>query len=162
MAQAFKSRLRNWPQVKDGDSAALQEFSDFLFRCQEAVKITGSISELDSDENLVHVSAKLPSYSGIKWCRHAYETRTKSRTSVSFSEFVRFVKEESDLANDPVFSPDALRRERRNYSETRARENKPRWRNKDRGADSFATSTSQEHTARQLSPKRTEIGRAHV
>lgn len=110
---------------------------------------------MDSNENLVHVSAKLPSYSGIKWCRHAYETRTRSRTSVSFSEFVRFVKEESDLANDPVFSPDALRRERRNYSETRARENKPRWRNKDRGADSFATSTSQEHTARQLSPKRT-------
>ena len=59
------------------------------------------------------------------------------------------------MANDPVFSPDALRRERRNYSETRARENKPRWRNKDRGADSFATSTSQEHTAGQLSPKRT-------
>ena len=53
------------------------------------------------------------------------------------------------------FSPDALRRERRNYSEIRARENKPRWRNKDRGADSFATSTSQEHTAGQLSPKRT-------
>ena len=67
---------------------------------------------MDSNGNLVHVSAKLPSYSGIKWCRHAYETRTKSRTSVSFSEFVRFVKEESDLANDPVFSPDALRREK--------------------------------------------------
>ena len=57
MAQAYKSRLRNWPQIKDGDSAALQEFSDFLFRCQEAVKITGSISELDSNENLVHFSA---------------------------------------------------------------------------------------------------------
>ena len=155
VAQAYKSRLRIWPQVKDGDSVALQEFSDYVSRCEEAVKITGSISELDSNDNLVHVSAKLPSYSGIKWCRHAYETRTKSRTSVSFSEFVRFVKEESDLANDPVFSPDALRRERRNYSQTSTRENKPRWRNKDRGADSFATSTSQEHTAGQLSPKRT-------
>ena len=40
VAQAYKSRLRNWPHVKDGDSVALQEFSDFLFRCQEAVKIT--------------------------------------------------------------------------------------------------------------------------
>ena len=132
-----------------GSRIALQEFSDFLFRCKEAVKITGSISELDSNENLVHVSAKLPSYSGIKWCRHAYETRKKSRTSVSFSEFVRFVKEESDLANDPFFSPDVLRREKRNYCETSTRENKLRGRNKDRGADSFATSTSQEHTAGQ-------------
>ena len=40
MAQTYNSRLRNWPQTKDGDSVALQEFSDFLFRCQEAVKIT--------------------------------------------------------------------------------------------------------------------------
>ena len=155
MAQAYKSHLPNWPQVKDGDSVALQEFSDFLFRCQEAVNITESIGELDSNENLVHVSAKLPSYSGIKWCHHVYKTRKKSRTSASFSEFVRFVKEESDLANDPVFSPDALRGERRNYSETSAGENKPRWWNKDRGADSFATSTSQEHAAGQPGPKRT-------
>ena len=155
MAQAYKSYLPNWPQVKDGDSVALQEFSDFLFRCQEAVNITRSISKLDSNENLVHVSAKLPSYSGIKGCRHAYKTRKKSRTSASFSEFVRFVKEESDLANDPVFSPDALRRERRNNSETSTRENKPRWWNKDRGADSFATSTSQKHAAGQPGPKRT-------
>ena len=123
MAQAYKSRLCNWPLVKDRDSVALQGFSDFLFRCQEAVRITGSISKLDSNENLVHFSTKLPSYSGIKWCRHAYETRTR----VSFSEFVRFVKEEHDLANDPAFSPDALRRERRNHSNIRTKENKPRW-----------------------------------
>ena len=59
------------------------------------------------------------------------------------------------MANDPVFSPDALRRERRNYSETSTRENKPRWWNKDRGADSLATSTLQEHAAGQPGPKRT-------
>jgi len=122
MAQAYKSRLCNWPLVKDRDSVALQEFSDFLFRGQEAVRITGSISELDSNENLVHFSAKLPWYSGIKWCCHAYETRT----SVSFSESVCFVKEEYDLANDPAFSPDALRRERRNHSKISTKENKPR------------------------------------
>ena len=133
MAEAYKSRLRNWPQIKDRDSAGLQAFSDFLFRCQEAVKIVRSKGELDSIQNLIQVSAKLPSYCGVKWCRHAYDTRTKSGSNVSFSEFVQFVKGESDLANDPVFSPDALRRERRSLDATR--ENKSKVRNKE---NSFA------------------------
>ena len=90
VAEAYKSRLRNWPQIRDGDSAGLQAFSDFLLRCQEAVKIVGSISELDSNQNLIQVSTKLPSYSGVKWCRHAYETRTKSATNtITFSDLVR-------------------------------------------------------------------------
>ena len=139
VAEAYKSRLRNWPQNKDGDSAGLQAFSDFLFRCQEAVKISGSKGELDSSQMIIQVSAKLPSYSGVKWCRHAYEARTKSGSSMSFSELVQFVKGESDLANDPVFSPDALRRERRSHETTK--EYKGKTRNK---ADSFATSTGQE------------------
>ena len=89
MAEAYKSRLFNWPQIKDGDSAGLQAPSDFLFRCHEAVRIVGS--------------------SG------AYDTRKKSGSNVSFAEFVQFVKEESDLANDPVLSPDVLKRERKKY-----------------------------------------------
>ena len=88
VAEAYKSRLRNWPQIKDGDSAGLQAFSDFLLRCQEDVKISGSKGELDSSQMIIQVGAKLPSYSGVKWCRHAYEARTKSGSSMSFSEFV--------------------------------------------------------------------------
>ena len=74
VAEAYKSHLRNWLQIRDGDSAGLQAFSDFLLRCQEAAKIVGSISELDSNQNLIQVSTKLPSYSRVNWCRHAYET----------------------------------------------------------------------------------------
>ena len=66
VAEAYKSRLFNWPQIKDGDSSGLQALSDFLFRCYEAVRIVGSSSELDSTPTLTRVSAKLPSYSGVK------------------------------------------------------------------------------------------------
>ena len=58
---------------------------------------------------------------------------------MSFAEFVRFVKEESDLANDPVFSPDVLKRERKGLETTKDYRGKGR--NK---ADSFAISTIQE------------------
>ena len=116
VAEAYKARLRNWPKVKDGDSAGLQAFSDFLIRCGEAVKVVGHMSELDSSQMLVKIGAKLPSYSGVKWCRHAHELQTKSGLPVLFKDIVNFVKGESELANDPVFSPDTLRLERKNAS----------------------------------------------
>ena len=140
VAEAYKSKLRNWSSIKDGDSAALRTFSDFLIRCQEAVRTVGSLNELDSNRTLTKISAKLPSYSGTKWRRQAYETRAKSG-SVTFKSFVKFVKEESDLANDPVFSPDALKRERK-FNDKPDTKFKPRFGNQSK-AGSFVTNTEQ-------------------
>ena len=111
VAEAYKSSLRKWPQISDGNSSGLQEFSDFLVRCEEAMKTMNSMGDLDSTQTLLQISAKLPSYSGVKWCRHAHEAQTKTKT-ITFSDFVRFVKEEAELANDRIFSPDALKKER--------------------------------------------------
>ena len=108
VAEAYKSSLRKWPQISDGNSSGLQEFSDFLVRCEEAMKTMNSMGDLDSTQTLLQISAKLPSYSGVKWCRHAHEAQTKTKT-ITFSDFVRFVKEEAELANDRIFSPDALK-----------------------------------------------------
>ena len=140
VAEAYKSKLRNWSSIKDGDSAALRTFSDFLIHCQEAVRTVGSLNELDSTRTRTKISAKLPSYSGTKWCRQAYETRAKSG-SVTFKSFVKFVKEESDIANDPVFSPDALKRERKFHDKPDTKF-KPHFGNQSK-AGSFVTNTEQ-------------------
>ena len=58
---------------------------------------------------------------------------------MSFAELVQFVKEESDLANDPVLSPDVLKRERKGLETTKDYRGKGQ--NK---ADSFAIITIQE------------------
>ena len=113
VAEAYKSSLREWPQIKDGDSNAILEFSDFLIKCETAMKTMQSMSELDSTQILFQLSAKLPSYLGVKWCRHAHEQQVSSRKPVTFGDFVRFVNQEAELANDPVFSPEALMRERK-------------------------------------------------
>ena len=75
------------------------------------MKTMKSMKDLDSTQTLLQISAKLPSYSGVKWCRHAHEAQTKTKT-ITFSDFVRFVKEEAELANNRIFSPDALKKER--------------------------------------------------
>ena len=56
VAEAYKSKLPNWSSIKNGDSAALRTFSDFLIRCQEAVKTVGSLNELDSSQTLLSYS----------------------------------------------------------------------------------------------------------
>ena len=70
------------------------------------------MKNLDSAEVLKQVSSKLPSYSAVKWCRHA-ELKKKTGRSVVFHDLVKFLESEADLATDPIFSPDALRAERR-------------------------------------------------
>ena len=66
VAEAYKSNLRSWSKINDGDSSGLQDFSDFLVRCEEAMKTMQSMGDLDSTETLRLVSSKLPSYSAVK------------------------------------------------------------------------------------------------
>ena len=48
VAENYKTKLQNWRTLIDGDNKGLQEFSDFLIRCEEAMKSMKSMSELDS------------------------------------------------------------------------------------------------------------------
>ena len=146
VAEAYKSSLRSWPKINDGDSGGIQDFADFLVRCEEAMKTMQSMGDLNSTETLRLVSSKLPSYSAVKWCRHTHEAQTRSMKIVTFSDFTQFAREEAELANDPIFSPDALKAERKK-TDTQMRSG---WKGKQnkRGegrvsADSFATTITQ-------------------
>lgn len=77
------------------------------------MKTMKSMSELDSTQILQSISAKLPSYSRVKWCRSAHETQVKGKRLVGFTDFVKFVKQEAEVANNLIFSPDVLKRERK-------------------------------------------------
>ncbi|KAK3719410.1 hypothetical protein QZH41_004702 [Actinostola sp. cb2023] len=112
VAQAYKSKLKEWPQILEGDGAGVQSLSDYLVSCREAMKTMDCLLELNSTETLIQISAKLPSYVGTKWCRHAHELKQKTKKTILFSDLVEFVKTEANLATDPAFSPDILKRER--------------------------------------------------
>ena len=71
------------------------------------------LDDLDSTEVLKLVSSKLPSYSGVKCCCHAFEVKKKYGRAVTFRDIVKFVETEADRATDPVFSPDVLKEEQK-------------------------------------------------
>ena len=121
----------------------------------EAMKTMKSIVKLDSSQILVTLSAKLPSYSGVKWCRFTHEEQTKHQKPIGFTDFVQFVKQEAEFANDPVFSPDALKRERNkstNASEQRGRVARPRRQNNTNTGQSFSSVTKSKETGRTVIP----------
>ena len=127
VSNAYKSRLKKWPQIGEGQSTELQALSDFLGQCEEAMRSMKFLSDLDSVEVLKQVSSKLPSYSGVKWYRHAFDMKKNCGQVVTFHDLVKFVETEADLATDPVFSPDVLKSERNRRFE---KDKNPRDRNR--------------------------------
>ena len=118
--------MKAWPPVNEGDGKGLQELSDFLLRCEETMKTMKFMDDLNSTETLKQISAKLPSYTGVKWCRHAFELKKKKEELVQFHDLVLFVKEEAELATEPAFSPYALKEKRRRESRKDERPRLPR------------------------------------
>ena len=118
VAKNYKSNLRNWPNLNDGDSKGLQEFSDFLVCFQEVMKALKLMVELDSSQILATLSAKLPFHPGINWCRFVNEEQARCQNSMGFKDFIQFVTHETEVANDTVLSPDDLKRERSKATDT--------------------------------------------
>ena len=113
VAEEYKAKVQGWKQINDGEGKALQELSDFLIHCEEAMKSTQGMCELDSTKVLQSIVAKIPSYIGVKWCGLPHELHIKEEKLVQFKDLVHFVREEADSANDPIVSPDMLKREKR-------------------------------------------------
>ena len=65
-------------------------------------------NSLDSPDNICAIITKLPMYSRDKWNRKALVLRTKQFREPQLSDLIAFVDEECVLANDPLFSREAL------------------------------------------------------
>lgn len=113
VAQVYKERLKNWAPIKDMDGVGLQKLSDVLLQTEEAMKTIQYMEGLNSEDLLKKICSKLPIYSGVRWCRRANDILRSEERIVSFHDLVKFVKSEADLATDPVFSPQALKEERK-------------------------------------------------
>ena len=59
------------------------------------------------------ISAKLRKYSGVRWCQYAVDIKKNKYRPVVFEDIVKFIKEEAELATDPVFFPDTMKADRK-------------------------------------------------
>ena len=147
VSDAYKVKLKKWPKVKDGDSVGYQEYSDFLCRCAEIMKEMIYMDDLNSSETLKLISGKLPTYSGVRWCRYAFDIEKNKYRPVVFEDIVKFVKEEAELVTDPVFSPDAMKADRKRELEKEVGKKL-----KTRGVNNFDTLASQNSSVKDNKP----------
>ena len=104
----------------------------------------GSLRVLNDDQENRKLVSKLPRWASNRWSRLAYHWKEENKGFPPFSEFVKFVVKEADIACDPVLSSSLFSEE--DSSKISSKESKiakpPRRRLQ--GANTFATSLSKE------------------
>ena len=86
------------------DGLVLQDFSIALDQAKSAVKGMSHIDDLNTAHVLRQLLEKLPKYLRTKWTERNNRTKSAKGRIADFEEFSQFVREQADLATDPVFS----------------------------------------------------------
>lgn len=111
IANAFRTKLDNWPKIQPRDSKGLQRFSDFLKQCHTAMSSIGSLGALDDDRENRKLLMKLPDWLSARWNRFAVKWKEERNAFPPFKEFVIFVGREAKIACDPITSVQSLKSE---------------------------------------------------
>ena len=69
----------------------------------------GSLKVLNDDQENRKLVSKLPKWATDRWSRVVHQSKSEGGTFPPFSEFVKFLTREADIACDPVISSQSLR-----------------------------------------------------
>ena len=103
VAQAFRSKLSEWPKIKANDNEHIQRYADFLGQCLTAKAKIEELQILDDCQQNVMLMSKLPEWLSNRWKREVAQIRKANGGRYpKFEKFVEFVNSEADILNDPV------------------------------------------------------------
>ena len=113
VSESFRTKLNQWPKIKANDNLGVQAYSDFLLQCEAAMSSLKELNILNDSQQNRSMYGKLPDWLSNRWKRKVTEFRKAQGSYPPFHAFVDFVKDESDIMNDPVtmsspLSPDKL------------------------------------------------------
>lgn len=103
--KAFRDKLIKWPKIPTNDPRALQEFSDFLQSCTEAIPHVSGLAILNDCEENQKLLKKLPEWIVRKWSRIVVDELDTSGNYPNFACFAEFLKREARIACNPITSP---------------------------------------------------------
>ena len=111
--------MSKWPQVRQGDAAAYRKFYNFLLKCQSLTD-GRKWNLFNSPDMLCTLVSKLPMSVGDRWNKKVQFTQKKQLREPDLADFIKFVEEETELVNDPLYSREAVDQ----HTERRERERK--------------------------------------
>lgn len=103
--KAFRDKLMKWPKISTNDPLALQEFSDFLQSCTEAIPHVKGLDILNDCEENHKLLKKLPEWIVRKWSRIIVDELDTTGSYPDFACFTKFVSREARIACNPIASP---------------------------------------------------------
>ena len=109
IAQAYRTKLKEWPKMQINDGLALQKFSDFLQNCLVIKEATGHLKFLDDPETSSKLLSKLPIQIVIKWnSKVVYQFDTDGKGYPPFEAFCVFISQQAKMACHPIASANAV------------------------------------------------------
>ena len=110
ISEAYLSRLETWSKIPStGQAKALRDLTHFLIKCESAMRHVPEMSILNHNRQNQKILQLLPDYMINKWNERVLKHKKSSGGFPSFPKFVDFIKEQSELANLPVTSLEAVK-----------------------------------------------------
>ena len=103
---SYRKEIKSLAPVKPGNGMGFRKFHNFVLKC-ETSKIT-NWNSLEMPEILCVLVSKLPGGLRDRWNRTVQGIRRSYGREPCLSDFSGFVKEETILVNDPIFSREAV------------------------------------------------------
>ena len=69
VADAFRSKLESWPDVKSKDKNGIRSLSDFLQQCVAAAEEISGLEILNDIREIQKIASKLPEWMSNRWNR---------------------------------------------------------------------------------------------
>ena len=122
MLASYRKEVKDWPQIKFGDSRGFRKFHSFLLKCR-SVAANQRWNTLNSPDILYMMASKLHGGLTERWKREVSKIRRHHRREPDLEDFIMYIEEETMLMSDPLFSQEALS-ELNTVKERPARRNK--------------------------------------
>ena len=108
IANAHITKLSLWQPIRANDGSALKNFSIALDQAKSAMKGMSHMDDLNTAHVLRQLWEKLPRHLRSKWTERNNKTESAKGRIADFEEFSQFVREQAELATDPVFSEESV------------------------------------------------------
>ena len=142
IAEAYLSKMRAWPNVKNDDSLGLQELSLFLLECKNTMESLDYTSELHSTANIRLLVEKLPYKMRDRWRQKADYIEEDLGRPVRFDDFSVFIEKQARIQNNAAFGK--ISGDKQGTGSSKGTNNKPKLKN------SFATNVEEAQSNEQL------------
>ena len=152
VANAYKKKIKEWPNVPPNDGISLRKFSDLLVHCQAAMTEIHYLQALNDPEENQKLVRKLPRNICDRWGREVDQwlnrketdcqnARSKEPAYPPFSVFCDFLKREARIACNPVAMSRVIGEERKVQP---PRDQRSGWSNRNKPFDARALTTGSE------------------